>query len=94
MTKRTSTNASPTGKQLFLFLLTEGGWWTVSELAGAMAEQTPAQRKLISNTLRHLVTRGCVIKRTVATRLGDGVEFGVTTACVVPEGITLEELKS
>lgn len=88
-----SQKASPSAKQLFLFLLTEGGWWTVKEPSGAMAEQTTAQRRLIGNTLRHLVDGHCVIKREVDSRMGEGVEFGVTTACMVPAGITLEELQ-
>ena len=86
-------NASPSAKQLFLFLLHEGGWWTVKELAGAMAEQTAAQRRLIGNTLRHLVDGGSVIKRAAETRAIECMEFGVTATCAVPAGITLEELQ-
>jgi hypothetical protein len=64
-------------KHIWLYLLHTGGWHCTRELAGALAEQTGH----------------CVKKRVRTLSTGEVMEFGVTTACMVPSGITLEELQ-
>jgi hypothetical protein len=87
-----STAVKP--KHIWLYLLHTGGWHCTRELAGALAEQTAEQRRQIGNTMRHLVDGHCVKKRVRTLSTGEVMEFGVTTACMVPSGITLEELQS
>lgn len=64
----------------WLFMLREGGTWSVPELAEACA----MERDRFRMHLQRWSNSGRVIKR--------GAEFGITLDCKIPEGLTLREV--
>lgn len=69
-------------------MFSQGGYWTIPELRRALAVD-----KRIDRVLTQLADNGFCHKKDRVDRL-NGTRYGVTPACKIPIGVTLEELKS
>ncbi len=73
-------------KAIWLHIYTHGGNWTPDEIAAAFG----MGRARANVTLQNMATRGKVLARA---RVEKRSAFGVTEACAVPKGVTLQELR-
>jgi predicted Rossmann-fold nucleotide-binding protein len=77
-----------TTKRLWLWLLLEGGYSSVTEIAEALG----MERKPLDKTVIGLCDRGYLEKVAQSARAKNAVAFGVTPRCKVPQGVMLQEL--
>lgn len=79
---------SGNNKRVWLHLLAEGGRWSTAEIAAATHMDPGAVNSgLYRMTLQGMVTRHETSRGRART------EFGVSTACKIPLGVTLAELQ-
>lgn len=74
-------------KEMWLFLLKEGGRWCGSELHKAMN----LERRRVAVLVGNMADTG-QITRYEKTGPRSRVRFAVTPACKIPQGVTLAEL--
>lgn len=83
---------NPLTRQVWVFLLSQGGWWTVAEAIKhnpAWAESL-STRQQVSAALRNFHQYG-----SCEQRLPPGArdyQYAVTPPCVVPLGVTLRDI--
>lgn len=73
------------GRKVFLFLLREGGWWTVPEIRAS----TGLDRLGLTPRIGSLVDAGSLVRRETETR----IEFAVKASCIVPMSVTIADLQ-
>lgn len=77
-----------TTKRLWLTVLSSGGYSTVAELCEV---DRSLPRKRIDNLATQMAARGFLSRGTHSGRK-NGVTYGVTLACKVPQGVTMRDL--
>lgn len=74
-------------KRIWLHIGSEGGWWTISEVADALG----TSREAVNRTMHGMTTRQGLLCKSKRGRLA---AFGVTPECKIPNGLTLKDIAS
>lgn len=76
-------------KRIWMLLYREGGWWSVAEICKELGSGPTTHVNV-----RDMVTSGFLARKDDADQYGERrVRFGVTKACKMPRGVTLEEIE-
>jgi hypothetical protein len=81
------STATGINKTIFTTVLRGGGWWDADEVANDLCDDTDKIRKLLGD----MVDRGYLERRPKPGTV-NRVQFGVTMACMVPQGLELGQL--
>jgi DNA-binding HxlR family transcriptional regulator len=79
-----------TSKALWLYMLENGGRWTIGELRKTIVPHDYSPHHL-DKLLRTMADTGTVT-RAPCTARKNGVAYGVTRDCGIPQGVTLQEV--
>lgn len=84
--------ASEGSRKAWLFLLSQGGWWTAQQVAACNPDWPTrfVSSAALSSALRNLASSGMLVRRMPVG--GNAHEYAVMPQCGVIQGVKLSEL--